>query len=82
MASCTASAVEQQASATREITRNTQQAAHGTDEVSRNNNGVSTAAADTGQAAKRVLSSSGELDHQTNALRARIDRFLAGIRAA
>jgi methyl-accepting chemotaxis protein len=77
-----ASAVEQQGAATREITQNVQQAAAGTSEVSGTMTGVSQAAAETSAVSSRVLTAADGLGKQATALRADVDRFLAGIRAA
>lgn len=77
-----ASAIEQQAAATREITRNTQEAARGTTEVTSNIVSVNRAAGDTGAAASQVLTTAGDLGRQAETLRAEVDRFLATIRAA
>ena len=82
IAAAIASAVEQQNAATQEIARNIQQAAVGTNEVSKNIGGVSTAAGETGQAANQVLDASHALAVQADELRAEVDRFLAGVKAA
>jgi methyl-accepting chemotaxis protein len=76
------SAIEEQAVATREISRNTEQAARGTQEVSSNIAGVNQAAGETGAAATQVLQSSGELAKQSEGLRVGVEKFLANIRAA
>jgi methyl-accepting chemotaxis protein len=77
-----AAAVEQQSAATREISRNVQEAAAGTGEVSINIDAVSQAATATGQAANHVLTASGELVSQGEALQVEIGRVLAELRAA
>jgi methyl-accepting chemotaxis protein len=82
IATMIAAAVEQQGAATQEIARNVQQAAVGTSEVSRNIAGVNEAAAQTGAAASRVLSSAGELSNQAGQLHGQVDEFLAAVRAA
>ena len=82
IASAIASAVEEQAAATQEIARNVEQASAGTNEVSSNISGVSQAANETGAAASEIRMSSGELSQQSELLRAEVDKFLAGIRAA
>jgi methyl-accepting chemotaxis protein len=74
--------VQQQSAATAEITRNTQEAAHGTGEVSRNITGVNHAASETGTAAAHVLTSASKLSEQAEILRGEIDKFLTNIRAA
>ncbi len=77
-----ASAVEEQGAATQEITRNTLEAARGTQEAAANIAGVGRGAAQTGEAAGQVLSAAGELNAASERLRAEVDTFLAGIRAA
>ncbi|MGO8915419.1 MAG: methyl-accepting chemotaxis protein [Stellaceae bacterium] len=77
-----ASAVEAQGAATQEIARNTQQAAKGTEQVSANISGVNRAAGETGAAATQVLASAEQLGHQSETLRADVNRFLERIRAA
>jgi methyl-accepting chemotaxis protein len=77
-----AAAVEQQGAAAQEITRNTQEAAHRTVEVSDNITGVTTGADATGVAAADVRASSESLARQTDKLRRQVDDFLAKIRAA
>ena len=76
-----ASAVEEQSAATREISANASQAATGTDEVARNVEGVKTAAGDAGNAASQVLTASGELAKQSEALRREVESFIARVRA-
>ena len=82
ISSVIAAAVEQQGAATLEISRNTQEAAKGTDEVTRNIAGVNTAAAETGIAASQVLLASGELGRQAETLRVDVARFLTDLKAA
>ncbi len=77
-----ASAVEEQGAATQEIARNVEQAAAGTQEVSANIGGVSQAANDTGAAATQIQSAAAGLSRQSEELRAEVDRFLGGVRAA
>ena len=77
-----ASAVEEQGATTKEITRNTQEAARGTQAVSVNIAGVSQGAGMTGKAADHVLSAAGELGRTADKLRAEVDSFLMRIRAA
>lgn len=77
-----ASAVEEQGAATQEIARNVQRAAERTGQVSHNIVGVNQAASETGAAAGQVLQSVDKLMHQSGALRADVDSFLADIRAA
>ena len=77
-----ASAIEEQSAATKEITRNTQEAARGTLSVSANIEGVSQGAGMTGKAAEQVLSAAAELSRTSERLRAEVDAFLTRIRAA
>ena len=77
-----AAAIEQQGSATREIARNVQEAAHGTQHVTSNITGVQQAANDTGAAATEVLGAAEELSQQSEDLAAQLHRFLADVRAA
>jgi methyl-accepting chemotaxis protein len=77
-----AAAVEQQGSATQEITRNVQQAARGTTEVARNIVDVNHGASETGSASTQVLSSARSLSQDSNRLKTEVGRFLATIRAA
>ena len=76
------SAVEEQGAATREISRNTQRAANGTETVSRTVAEVSTAAADAGGSARAVLDQAEDLAGQTGLLTQSVGSFLANIRAA
>ncbi len=82
IATTIASAVEEQAAATREIANNVQLAASGTNAVSTNIAQVNAAADDTGTAANAVLTSANELNQRTNTLRQEIEGFLGAIRAA
>ncbi len=82
IATTIASAVEEQNAATAEIARNIQEAATGTGEVSANIGGVTSAASDTGLAARRVLDSAKRLAEQSIRLRQRIGSFLTEVRAA
>jgi methyl-accepting chemotaxis protein len=77
-----AAAIEQQGSATKEIARNVQQAAHGTHEVTSNISGVQQAANDTGAAATQVLGAAEQLSRQSNDLASQVNRFLSDVRAA
>jgi methyl-accepting chemotaxis protein len=77
-----ASAVEEQGASTREIARNVQQAAQGTQQVNNNIGGVTEAAASTGAASNQVLDSASQLSAQAEAMREEVERFLANVRAA
>jgi methyl-accepting chemotaxis protein len=82
IATSISAAVEEQAAATQEISRNVEQAASGTNEVNRNISEVSQAADQSGTAAGKVLSSTGEVSDQTVALNAVVEEFLEKIKAA
>jgi methyl-accepting chemotaxis protein len=82
IAAAIAAAVEEQGAATREITRNVQEAAGGANTVSGNIAGVNEAAHETGSVSVAVLASAENLGRQAAAMRADVDRFLANIRAA
>jgi methyl-accepting chemotaxis protein len=82
VATAIATAVEEQGSATQEITRSTQQAAKGTKNVSDNIIGVSAGADAAGAAAQNVKAASETLGVQTQQLRGQVDSFLGKIRAA
>jgi len=75
-------AVEQQGAATQEIARNVQQASAGTQEVSSNIVSVTAAAEETGQAATQLLDASKDLAHQAEIMRAEVERYIAGVKAA
>ncbi len=77
-----ASAIEQQGSATKEISRNVQEAARGTQEVTSNISGVQQAADDTGSAADQVLGAAEQLSSQSRDLAGQVNRFLSEVRAA
>jgi methyl-accepting chemotaxis protein len=77
-----AAAMEQQGAATKEISRNVQQAAHGTHEVTQNIVGVNRAIGETGAASGQVLTASDELGRQAEILRGDVGSFLVKIRAA
>ncbi|WP_426609172.1 methyl-accepting chemotaxis protein [Bradyrhizobium sp. McL0616] len=77
-----AAAIEQQGSATKEISRSVQEAARGTQEVNTNITGVRRAADDTGAAASEVLGAAEQLSTQSRDLAGQFDRFLSEVRAA
>ena len=82
IAASISAAIEEQNATTGEITRNVQQAAQGTEEVSGNIVEVRLAATQTGAAAGQVLGASGDLSQQAETLRHEVETFLASIRAA
>jgi methyl-accepting chemotaxis protein len=77
-----ASAIEEQGSATREISRSVQEAARGTQEVNANISGVQQAADGTGSAAHQVLGAAEQLSCQSRDLAGQVTRFLSEVRAA
>jgi methyl-accepting chemotaxis protein len=82
IATTIAAAIDQQGSATGEISRNVQQAASGTSAVSANIGGVSETAIRTGDAAGHVLKAATRLSEQADALRRQVDQFLRDVKAA
>src|SRR3546814_9883186 len=68
IATTIASSVEEQEAATREISRNAQDAAQGTPAVPANVSGVQAAARRTGAAAGQVLTSTEDISRQATAL--------------
>jgi methyl-accepting chemotaxis protein len=76
-----ASAVEEQGAATREIARNVQQAAAGTQQVTLNISGVLQAAGETGHGASDVLDAVRNLSQQSEALTTQVDSFIGNIRS-
>ena len=77
-----AAAIEEQGSATKEISRSVQEAARGTQEVNSNITGVQRAADDTGAAANQVLGAAEQLSSQSKDLAGQVNRFLSEVRAA
>jgi methyl-accepting chemotaxis protein len=77
-----AAAIEEQGSATKEISRSVQEAARGTQEVNSNITGVQKAADDTGAAANQVLGAAEQLSSQSKDLAGQVNRFLSEVRAA
>jgi methyl-accepting chemotaxis protein len=74
--------VEEQGAATQEISRNVQQAAEGTHQVSSNITHVQHGATETGSASAQVLSSAQMLSGDSNRLKAEVSKFLSSVRAA
>jgi len=80
--SAIAAAINEQGSATKEIARNIQQAANGTQDVTSNISGVQQAATDAGAAATEVLGAAEQLSQQSKDLASQVNGFLADVRAA
>jgi methyl-accepting chemotaxis protein len=74
--------VEEQGTATQEISRNIQQAAQGTTEVSSNITDVQRGASETGSASSLVLSAAQSLSGESNRLKLEVGKFLNSVRAA
>jgi methyl-accepting chemotaxis protein len=77
-----AAAVHEQGAATQEISRNVQEAANGTRNVSANIGGVTEAAQNTGAASVQTLSAASELSRQSETLRRHVDTFVIDVQAA
>ena len=77
-----AAAVEQQAAATQEISRNVQEAATGTDDVVQNIDLVSNGATETEGAAANVATVSEILAERAERMRVSVETFISGIKAA
>ncbi len=76
-----ASAVEEQAAATKEIARNVEQAAAGAQTVNRTIHQVSTSAKETGQSAGGILTAANDLSERSALLKTSVDGFLVKVRA-
>ena len=77
-----AAAIEEQGSATKEISRSVPEAARGTQEVNSNIAGVQRAADDTGSASNQVLGAAEQFSSQSRDLADQVNRFLSEVRAA
>lgn len=77
-----AAAVEEQGSATQEISRNVQEASTGTQDVTQNIMGVADAAKQTGQVAQSVQSEINLLAEETSRLKQTVSSFVERVRAA
>lgn len=75
-------AIQEQTSATQEISRNVTEAYTGTSEVTQNIGSVSDAANDTGSSAHQVLSAADELSRQSGLLKEEFDTFIHSLEAA
>ncbi len=82
ISSTIASAVEEQGTATQEISRNVQQAAQGTMQVTSNIGDVQRGANETGSASSQVLSAAQSLSSESNRLKLEVGKFLDAVRAA
>ncbi len=77
-----AAAMEQQTAATQDISRNVSHAAHGTDMVVTNIQGVSDAAGESGRQAGDVLSVARDMASESDRMRASVQSFLQRIQSA
>jgi methyl-accepting chemotaxis protein len=82
ISSTIAAAVEEQGAATQEISRNIQQAAQGTMQVSSNIADVQRGASETGSASSQVLAAAQSLSVESNRLKLEVGKFLNSVRAA
>lgn len=80
VASAIACAVEEQGAATREISRNVQQAAQGTQQVSISIVDVKQGASETGAASTRVLAAAKSLASESDRLKREVGSFLGAVR--
>jgi len=80
IATAIASAVEQQGAATREISRNVQEASRGTGEVSSRIQEVLTSARHTGDGARQTLAAVHKLDGDADTLAGEVQRFVDKVR--
>jgi methyl-accepting chemotaxis protein len=74
--------VEEQGAATQEISRNVQQAAHGTQRVSTNIGDVQRGASETGSASSQLLSAAKSLSADSDRLKLEVSKFLNSVQAA
>jgi len=74
--------VEEQGVATKEIARNVEEAAKGSQEISSNIGGVTEAANGTGAAAAQVLTAAQALTGQSTSLKNLVQQFLGDVKAA
>ena len=74
--------MEEQGGSTKEIARNVQQAAQGTQGVMQNIADVTRASGQVGNASELVLDSAGELAKQSERLKKEVENVLGTVRAA
>lgn len=82
ISSTIAASVEGQGTATREISRNVQQAAAGTQQVSSTIVDVQRGAGETGAASSQVLSAAQALTRESHRLKSEMTKFLGSVRSA
>jgi len=82
IASTIASAVEEQGAATQEISRNVQQAAQGTVQVSTHIADVERGASETGSASTQLFTAAQSLARESSRLKQEVSNFLQTVRAA
>jgi methyl-accepting chemotaxis protein len=82
ISSTISAAVEEQGAATQEISRNVQQAAQGTLQVSSNISDVQRCAGETGSASSLFLSAAQSMSRDSNRLKLEVVKCLNSVRAA
>lgn len=82
VAAAVAAAVEEQDSATKEISRNVEEVATAANEVNENISGVREAASETENSSSKVLTTARTLSGQAEGLKTRVRAFLNDVRAA
>jgi methyl-accepting chemotaxis protein len=82
ISSTIAAAVEEQGTASQEISRNIQHAAEGTSQVSSNITNVQRGASETGSASAQVHSAAKSLSSESHRLKLEVSKFLNTVRAA
>jgi methyl-accepting chemotaxis protein len=80
--SALAAATEEQGISTREISQKIHQIAEGTSQVAANITHVNRGASETGSASSQVLASAKSLAGESANLKDKVEKFLAGVRAA
>ncbi len=81
VAAAVAAAVEEQDSATKEISRNVEEVANAANQVNMNISGVREAAAETGESSNEVLVTARGLSGQAEGLKTRVETFLRDVRS-
>ncbi|MFN8333438.1 MAG: Cache 3/Cache 2 fusion domain-containing protein [Saprospiraceae bacterium] len=82
IANSIAAAVEQQSSATKNIAQSVRAAASGTESVAVNVGNVARGAGETGETSSRMFEAAQALSGESLHLKAEVDKFLSGVRAA
>ncbi len=82
IATAISAAVAQQHAATQNIARSVRAAAGGTDDVALNTRNAAQGAGETGETSNRMFESAQALSGESRRLKAEVQKFLAGVRAA